>query len=128
MYQFSFVEKEELKKCLYFSSIHDSIIEKVQYDHCKDALTLSISNPIDKAYYQMTFAGIKIMLFINGYEWGNDNSNSSLTVEENYDSIEVLCKPSMKSSDEYLYLVFQMFSGNELHILSGQLAIEEKRR
>ena len=68
------------------------------------------------------------MLFINGYEWGNDNSISSLTVEENYDSIEVLCKPSMKSSDEYLYLVFQMFSGNELHILSGQLSIEEKRR
>lgn len=72
----------------------------------------------------MTFAGIKTMLFINGYECGNDNSISSLTVEENYDSIEALCKPPVKSNDEYLYLAFQMFSGNELHILSGQLSDE----
>lgn len=126
MHQFSLTEKEELKKYLYFSSIHDSIIEKVQYDNSKDMLTLRISNPIDGAYYQMTFTGIRIMLFINGYKWGNDNSISSLTVEENYEQIKSLCEPSINPLNKYLYLVFQMFSGNELHILLDELSIEEK--
>ncbi len=126
MHQFSLTEKEELKKYLYYSSIHDSIIEKTQYDNSKDTLTLRISNPIDGVRYQMTFAGIRIMLLINGYTWGNDNSVSSLTVEENYEQIKALCEPDMNPPNEYLYLVFQMFSGNELHILLEELSIEEK--
>lgn len=128
MHQFSFMKKEELKKYLYFSSIHDSIIERVQYDNSKDILTLRIYNPIDRVHYQMTFAGIRMMLFINGYKWGNDNSISSLTVEENCEKIKALYEPGMDSPKEYLYLVFQMFSGNELHILLDELSIEEKEK
>lgn len=127
MYRFTFAEKEELKKYLYYKcSVHDAVIRKVQYDHYQDKLMLSIFNPIDKTRYEMTFAGIAILLSINGYKWGKyDGSISSLTIEDDYAPIEALREPGMKPNNEYLYLVFQMFTGNELHMLLNEVLIEE---
>lgn len=124
MQQFDLANKEKFKKWLYFSSIHDSEIENVQYDSCKSTLVLKISNAIDKVHFQMTFVGVKKLLFINEDRWGDDQSVSSLTVEDDYTPISALNGPSPVSDEKNLYLVFQMFSGNELHILVEKLLIE----
>lgn len=125
MHRFRFAQEKELKEYIYFSSIHDSEIKDIQYDICKSALTLMISNPIDKVSCRMTFAGIKRMFFLNENRWGDDNSVSSLTLEEDHTPIEAFGEPETERDEKSLYFVFQMFSGNELHILTDELLVEE---
>ena len=48
----------------------------------------------------------------------------SLTVEENFSYLQRHIQNYRESMDDFLYLLFQMFSGDEWHIVSGEVTVE----
>lgn len=70
------------------------------------------------------FNEVNNILFVSGNEMGSRETIISLTVEEDcsYRSIFTnMCSDCLSNS---IYLLFQMFSGDELHILSKNVLID----
>ena len=72
----------------------------------------------------MTFIGIGIALTIKGDWSGNRETIISLTVEEDSSYLQNYLLKHGEYTEDSLYLLFQMFSGDELHIVSKEVIIE----
>lgn len=115
---------KELQEILYYSHIHDAKLENVRYERGKDRLIVETFNPIFNVGLNLTFCDVGIVLAINGNELGRRETIISLTAEEDFSYFQKYIQQSSKSLENSLYLLFQMFSGDELHIVSKEVNVE----
>ena len=115
---------KELKDFLYNSYVHDAKLENIKYDCREDNIKIELFNPIFNVKIALTFLDIGITFTIKG-EWsGNRETIVSLTAEEDFSYLQNYLLKHNKCMEDSLYLLFQMFSGDELHIVSKELIIE----
>lgn len=118
------LETEQTISFLRASSIHDSRFEKIQIDNERRFLKTTTFNPIDKVKMEMVFSDVILLLSINDNKWGEDASIIDLTINEDYSFAENLLPEQHALKNDYFHFVFQMFSGNEIHILSSELVVK----
>jgi len=115
---------KELKDFLYNSYVHDAKLENGKYDCREDSIKIELYNPISDVRMNLTFLNIAIALKIKG-EWsGNCETIISLTVEEDFSYLQNYLLKHSEYMEDSLYLLFQMFSGDELHIVSKEVIVE----
>lgn len=124
MPQFDKCHIKELQEILYYSHIHDAKLESVRYERREDRLIVETFNPIFNVGLNLTFRDVGIALAINGNELGSRETIISLTVEEDFSYLQKYIQQYSKSLENSLYLLFQMFSGDELHIVSKEVNVE----
>ena len=115
---------KELKDFLYNSYVHDAKLDNIKYDCREDNIKIELFNPIFNVKIALTFLEIGIAFTIKG-EWsGNSETIVSLTAEEDFSCLQNYLLKNNKCMEDSLYLLFQMFSGDELHIVSKEVIIE----
>ncbi len=115
---------KEIKNFLYNSCVHDAKLEKVGYKCGEDTIKIELFNPIYDIKINLTFRNIGIALAIKGNEHGDRETIISLTVEEDFSYLQNYLPKYSEGIEDSLYLLFQMFSGDELHIVSREVSIE----
>ena len=115
---------EELKAFLHDSYVHDANLGNVEYSCKEDKIKIELFNPIFDVKIDLTFLNIGIALSIKGDWSGNRATIISLTVEEDFSYLQNYLLKSSEYTEDSLYLLFQMFSGDELHIVSREVIVE----
>ncbi len=115
---------KELKDFIYNSYVHDAKLENVKYGCREDSIKIELFNPIFDVKIDLTFLNIGIALAIKGEWFGERETIHSLTVEEDFSYLQNYLLKNSKYMEDSLYLLFQMFSGDELHIVSKEVIAE----
>ena len=116
---------KELKAFLYNSYIHDANLENVEYNCKEDRIKIKLVNPIFGVQIDLIFLNIGLALVTKG-DWPGDLATVLiLTVEEDFSYLQnhQLLKQCKYTKDD-LYFLVQMFSGDELHIVSKEVIAE----
>lgn len=127
MPKFTKLQTEKLKAYLYNSNIHDAKIETMSYDGEKRKLIIVAVNSILNDVITFVFEDVEIILYTIGNEIGSHKTIISLTVEEEYSYIKNYIRIQNNSHLSCIYMLFQMLSGDELHIVSTNVFIENVR-
>lgn len=115
---------EELNDFLYNSNCHDSTLNSLKYDIIKDTITVELFNPIYKTKMRLTFRNVITMLTLKG-EWGGSRETvSSITVEKDFSYFKHYPLQHTGDIEDSLYLLFQMFSGDEIHIVAKEVVAD----
>lgn len=114
---------KELKRVLYDSCVHDAKLGSVEYKCGNDSIKIELFNSIFNVRISLTFCNIEIALATKGREYGNRETIISLTAEDDFSYLQNYI-PNAEYGGNYLYLLFQMFSGDELHIVSKEVIVE----
>ncbi len=114
----------ELKEFLYNSCVHDAILKNANYNCKDDSIIIELYNPIFNVKMDLSFLNIGIALAIKGDWSGSHETIISLSVEEDYSFLQNYLLKYGKHMEDSLYLMFQLFSGDELHIVSKEVVIE----
>ena len=113
---------ELLKQYIYYSNIHDSKVEVLLYNMNEKSLTIKAVNSIFGEKIDFIFDEVKSILFLSNNEQVDHETIISLTVEEDYSLFKFFKNEYYVSKP--VYLLFQMLSGDELHIISENVYIE----
>ena len=117
----------DLKVFLYNSYAHDAKIESVQYDYRQDRIKIELYNPIFDVKIDLFFLNIVVALKTKGDWSSNYETIYSLTLEEDFSYLQNFFLTHREYMEDTLYLLFTMFSGDELHILAKEVIVEVKR-
>ena len=117
-------DKKELKELLYNSYIHDAKFESIKYECESSSLKIRAINPIFNVKIDLIFRNIIIAFTTRGNEFGSNETILSLTAEDDFSYLQNYIQKYNESSEDFLYLLFQMFSGDELHIVSEEVIVE----
>ena len=115
---------KELKEFLYNSYDHDAKLKNAKYDSGEDSLKIELFNPIFEVKITLTFHNIGIAFAVKGEWTGSRETIISLTVEEDFSYLQNYLLKHSDYMEDSLYLLFQMFSGDELHIVSKEVVVE----
>ena len=121
MARFNKNNEKELKKFLYNNYIHDSKLGKFYYDCNEDSIQIELWNPIFGGQINLAFFNISIVLARKGDWIGDRTTILSLTVEEDFSQLQNSNLDNNEYKENSLYLMFQTFSGAELHIGSKEV-------
>lgn len=115
-------QEDKLKEFLrHQCSIHDAILVSTSYDRKKAELSLKAFNPYYGTTLYFTFREVKILLSLRGDAFGSPEAIHSLTLEEDFSYLPLKTAGDLSG---YLYLLFQMFSMDELHIVAKSVTLE----
>ena len=115
---------KELKEFLYNSCVHDATLKNIIYDYSNGNIRIELLNLIFNVKIDLTFLDIEIALTVKG-EWSeNRETIISLTAEEEFSYLENYRIKHGEYMGDSLYMLFQMLSGDELHIVSKEVIIE----
>ncbi len=115
---------KEIKDFLYNSCVHDAKLENVGYKCGEDTIKIELLNPIFNVKINLIFHNIGIALAIKGEAHGSRETIISLTAEEDFSYLKNYLPNYNEGIEDSLYLLFQMFSGDELHIVSREVSVE----
>lgn len=115
---------KEIKDFLYNSCVHDAELENIGYNCEEDTIKIELFNPIFNGKINLTFHNIKIALAIKGKTHGSRETIISLTAEEDFSYLQNYLPNYVEGIENSLYLLFQMLSGDELHIVSREVGAE----
>ncbi len=118
----------ELREFLYTSCVHDAKVETVEYDRRTNSVRVELYNPIFGERIAFTFLDIAAALAIRGRQRGNWGTLVSLTVEDDYSELANFLTEPGGSLRDSLYMLFQTFTGEELHIAAKEVAVETAGR
>lgn len=115
---------KELKELLYNSYVHDAQLKNVEYKCDEYCIKVELFNPFFNVKINLTFHNIEIAFAIKGREYGSRETVNSLTVEEDFLYLQTYLPKYNECIEDVLYLLFQLFSGDELHIVSKEVTVE----
>lgn len=124
MKKFDKNNSSKLKELLYDSFVHDAKLENIEYKCGEDGIKIELFNPIFNVKIYLTFYNIEIAFAIKGREAGSQETIISLTVEEDFSYLQTYLSNQSVDMASSLYLLFQTFSGAELHIVSKEVVVE----
>lgn len=119
---------KQLKEFLYNSCVHDAKIENIEYKCGEDSIIIELFHSFFNVKIDLLFHNIEIALAIKGKEHGSRETILSLTVEEDFSYLQNYIPIHREGVEDALYLLFQMFSGDELHIVSKEVIVEVTRQ
>ncbi|GEM_PF-724877 len=114
---------EGLRKLIYNGYAHDAKLESVEYKCAEDELKIKLFNPIFNVKLDLDFHGVETVFAVKGKEYGSRDTLISLTVEVDFSYLQTYLKNSSTCSEDCLYMLFQMFSGGELHVVAKEVAV-----
>lgn len=114
----------ELKRFLYNSCVHDARMENIVYRCGDDCMKIELLNPIFNTRLLLIFSDIEVVLAVKKKEYGSHETIISLSMEEDLSYLQNYFPKCTEYAEDNLYLLFQMFSGDELHIVSKEVTIE----
>ena len=114
----------ELKAFLYNSYDHDAKIENVNTDYENESIEISLFNPYFGVNNVFSFRSVEFVLLLKGDWHGNRKEIIGITAEDDFSDLEKYLPNYSQYNEDSLYLVCQMFSGDELHIVSKEVIIE----
>ncbi len=117
---------KELKEFLFNSHVHDAKLENVRFDCREDRVIIELCNPIFEDKIALTLCNIGVALATKGGWPGDRETIYSLTVEEDLSYLQRYLEKNGKDMENGLYLLFQMFSGDEWHIIAKEILVETK--
>ena len=117
----------ELKEILYNSCVHDAKIENVGYECRLDCIKIELFNSIFNVKIDIIFHNIEIALAVKGNSYGSRETIISLTMEDDFSYLQTYVPKCREGMESCLYLLFQMFSGDELHIVAKEVVVEITR-
>jgi len=123
VFVFNYPERNSLIQYIHTCYIYDARICGFKYDREKEMLTMDMFNPAFQVQIQFVFESVTAFLSVVGGWGGDPNTIHSLSVEENsvfFRNYRVACSNLPTDS---LYLLFQMFSGDELHIVAERVLV-----
>lgn len=118
---------EELKVFLYNSYVHDAKLENIGYECGEDILKIKLFNPIFDVKIDLTFYNVGLVLAIKGTEYGSHETLISLTMEEDFSYLQAYLTKYSKCIEGSIYLLFQMLSGDEFHVVSKEVIVDITR-
>ena len=118
---------KQLKEYLYNSCVHDAKFENVGYKCEEDSIIIELFHSFFNVKIELLFHNIEIALAIKGKENGSRETILSLTVEDDFSYLQNYIPIHWEGVEDSLYLLFQMFSGDELHIVSKEVIVEITR-
>ncbi len=125
MPQFTVEKIKNLKAALYNSCFHDATFRTIKYDCSSNKLMVEAFNPILKCELKLIFERIDTVFATKGnWLFGNSEEINSLTVEDDFSYLQKHIPQYDRKIEEFLYLVFQMFSGDEFHIVCKEVFVE----
>ena len=127
MPRFNKYNVKDLKEVIYNSYIHDAKLESIRYESEKNCLIVETVNLFFGSRINLTFCNVGSLLAIRGNDFGSRETIISLTVEDDFSIFQKNIPKYGDSTSNSLYLLFQMFSGDELHIVSREVIIENVR-
>ena len=113
-----------LQNDLYHSCVHDATVEYIKWDCASQSLSIRMKNEYAKEAIHFLFSQVRYCLYVKGKQRGDSTVVSSLTVEK----IDTTTSPfpaHISNCTPYLYLLLQMFSGDEWHILCDAVTIDD---
>ena len=119
----------DLKNFLYNDYSHDAILEDFTYKGDGKSAKVEFFNPFFNVKTTMVFSDIEVVLVIKG-NWYDGNWCGSrktilgLVAEDDFSYLQTYLPKCSVCSEDSLYLVFQMFSGDELHIVAKEVMID----
>ena len=114
----------ELKEFIYKSCPHDATVENVKCSCKGNSIEIELYNTFFNVGMNLIFRNVEIALAVKGKEYGSSETILSLTVEEDFSYLQNYLLKHGEYTEDSLYLLFQMFSGDELHIVSKEVLIE----
>ncbi len=115
---------DELRTLIYNSCAHDAKVESVGYKCGEDELKIRLFNPILNVKLDLDFHDVELAFAVKGKEHGSPDTLISLTVEDNFSYLQAQLKDNSAYSEDSLYLLLQMFSGGELHVVAKEVTAE----
>lgn len=115
---------KDLQDFLYHSDIHDAYLECCNYEWHENRLKINVINKIFNVKIFLVFYNVDMFLTVGGNEFGSRETIISLTVEEDFSYLQNYLLKQSEYMEDSLYLLFQMFSGDELHIVSSDVSVE----
>ena len=125
MQNFNQTNINKLKDFLCNGYSHDAKLKNFNYDCKEDKIKIELFNPIFNVMLNLTFHNIAIVLVTKDAWHGNRETVLSLTVEEDFSFLQNCILKHDANVENSLYLLFQMFSGDEIHIVSKEIFVEE---
>ena len=121
---------EELKDYLYHGHGHDATIVKIEYllkdEYNKDKLIIDTYNTYDKVRVGYVFREIQTMVFCKGSVCGEKDIILGITIEDDMSYFKSRFNSNEISLDGCLYLVLQMKTFDEIHIICREMYINEE--
>ena len=112
---------KELKEFLCNSYVHDAKLKIISYNCSEGSIRIELFNPIFDVKIDLIFLDTVITLAVKG-EWSeNRETIISLTAEDDFSYLENYFIRHGEYMQDSLYMLFQMFSGDELHIVSKEV-------
>lgn len=124
MQRFDKTNADALRDLIYNSYAHDAKVESVEYKCGDDELKIRLFNPIFNVKLDLDFHDVKLAFAVKGKEHGIPDTLISLTVEDDFSYLQAQLKDDSAYSEDSLYLLLQMFSGGELHVVAKEVAAE----
>lgn len=121
MQKFNKSNVNELKDFIYYGFAHDALLKEFTCDGNGESARIEFFHPYFKIKTTMVFNDIEVVLATKGNWGGERGSISSLTVEDDFSYLQTYLPTHSGYSEDSLYLLFQMFSGDELHIVAKEV-------
>ena len=117
----------ELKAFLYDSCDHDAKIESFNCDYVNDSIEIVLFNPYFDVRINLTFNNIMLVLSMKGDWIGKRWEIIGIAAEDDFSHLEKYLPNHSEYNEDSLYLLFEMFSGDELHIVAKEVIIEKRK-
>ena len=114
----------ELKQLLYSTHAHDAVLENVEHIWAEDRIRIQLFNPIFHEKIELILSGVETVFIWKGSEYGSRETVLSLTIEEDFSYLETHLPKHSQLFEDAVYLLFQMFSGDELHIAAKKVMVQ----
>ena len=114
----------ELRNFLYNSYDHDANIKSITCDYENKSIEISLFNAFFGVKINYIFHFVEVVLSIKGSWNGDQTEIIGITAEEDFSYLKKHLSNHSEYNQNSLYLLFQMFSGDELHIVSKEVTIE----
>lgn len=118
----------ELKEYLYNSYDHDAEFESFICDYGEDCIKIDLFNPFFNVRVHLIFNGINTVLATKGDWHGRRDTIVGIAALDDFSCLRNDLPKYDESTDGDLYLLFEMFSGDKLHIVSKEVIIENIRQ
>ena len=122
---FDKTKTKELKEFLYKSCVHDAVIKTIQYDIEEDQLKIELFNSSFNIKMDFTFCGIENTFSAKSNLFGSRETVNALVVEE-FSYLQKYIPNYDLDNKDSIYLLFEMFSGDQLHIVCKKVIVEKK--
>lgn len=116
--------KENAKELVHYlraSFFHDASFAELSYSKEHKNLTVQLVNDIYNKTICLMCKGVHIFLSIDSDRWGKDETILGLTVADDYLLFSTFLLQYELNIDNSIHLCFQMFSGNEIHIVCEEV-------